>query len=253
MTGNEPQLILTRLWLTLHLLWSNVRYGCRSRWSCLRSGLALQKFLEYPLAKHYLGPVAGRRVLDVGAHYRYFAIWLASSGGKVVAADLDRKALGLYRRLPFIQRHPHRLVPCGADGHALPFADRTFDRVVCVSVIEHLRDDSRVMREVGRVLAPGGRAVISFPFAATPRLWRETEWNFTRAYSPETMRSRLVQPSGLMLERIDLWRARSTTWRRLGYLRGMVTSYAEFKRIPRPTDDLVPAPTNTAFLVLTKR
>jgi SAM-dependent methyltransferase len=59
-----------------------------------------------------------------------------------------------------------------ADVHAdvteLPFADDSFDLVVCLHVLEHVPDDRKAIREFYRVLRPGGRAVLQVPPSALP-------------------------------------------------------------------------------------
>lgn len=50
------------------------------------------------------------------------------------------------------------------DIHAIPFADNTFDIVLCNHVLEHVRDDIRAMREIHRVLKQGGFAILQVPF-----------------------------------------------------------------------------------------
>jgi SAM-dependent methyltransferase len=50
-----------------------------------------------------------------------------------------------------------------ADAMALPFADGAFDRVFCTEVLEHVLEPEAVVREMRRVLAPGGVAVVSVP------------------------------------------------------------------------------------------
>lgn len=47
----------------------------------------------------------------------------------------------------------------------LPFADASFDAVLCNHVLEHVRDDRRALAELRRVLAPGGWAVLQAPIA----------------------------------------------------------------------------------------
>lgn len=49
-------------------------------------------------------------------------------------------------------------------GEALPFADASFDAVISIAVLEHVRDPFACAREIVRVLKPGGRLVCAVPF-----------------------------------------------------------------------------------------
>ena len=55
-------------------------------------------------------------------------------------------------------------VDAAADAHQLPFPSNLFQRVECDAVLEHVRDPAQVMREVGRVVAPGGYVHLVTPF-----------------------------------------------------------------------------------------
>jgi SAM-dependent methyltransferase len=50
---------------------------------------------------------------------------------------------------------------CSADGAALPFADQSFDAVVSLQVLEHVKHPRRVVEEIARVLKPGGKFFIA--------------------------------------------------------------------------------------------
>jgi ubiquinone/menaquinone biosynthesis C-methylase UbiE len=50
------------------------------------------------------------------------------------------------------------------DLHQIPFDENHFDVVLCNHVLEHVRDDIQAMREIHRVLKPGGFAILQIPF-----------------------------------------------------------------------------------------
>lgn len=62
-----------------------------------------------------------------------------------------------------------RGVDIRGDATRLPFRDATFDVVLCSHVLEHVRDDAQAMREMRRVLRPGGWAVVDVPLLSSNR------------------------------------------------------------------------------------
>ncbi len=83
----------------------------------------------------------------------------------------------------------------------LPFADDSFDLLTTLDVLEHIEDDRGALREVARVLAPGGRMVATVP--ANPWMWGaqdEVSHHFRR-YTSATLRAAIAD-GGLELERI---------------------------------------------------
>jgi SAM-dependent methyltransferase len=69
-----------------------------------------------------------------------------------------------------------------ADVQALPFADGSLEAVLCLEVLEHVEDPFRAVREIHRVLKPGGKVLASSPFHwpyhAKPGLYRDY-WRFS--------------------------------------------------------------------------
>ena len=61
----------------------------------------------------------------------------------------------------------------------LKFPDRFFDLILCIGVVEYLKDDGEAIREMARVLKPGGTAIISMPNRRGPFV----RWN-RRLYKP---------------------------------------------------------------------
>ncbi len=107
-----------------------------------------------------LGDVAGRRVLEVGAGAAQCSRWLLARGAAPVALDVSA---GMLREAARIGAESDRPVPLvQADAAALPFADGSFD-LACSAYggVPFVDDSAAVMREVARVLRPGGRWVFS--------------------------------------------------------------------------------------------
>jgi SAM-dependent methyltransferase len=61
-----------------------------------------------------------------------------------------------------------------ADVTELPFDDASFDLILCLHVLEHVEDDHTAMRELFRVLVPGGRAVIQVPPSQLEETFEDT-------------------------------------------------------------------------------
>ncbi len=97
-----------------------------------------------------IGPVAGLRVLDLGCGKGRFAVHLADQGAEVLGVDLSSAMLGCASGIDRAK----------ASAKRLPFADRVFDAVIAVEVLEHVGDVRPVLREARRVLRPGGRLAI---------------------------------------------------------------------------------------------
>lgn len=102
------------------------------------------------------------RILDVGCGTGEMAARLMQRGYEVWGLDIAEAMI----------RHARER--CGSDRFRvgdiehLPFPDNAFDAVVCLGVIEYLDMDERALREIWRVLRPGGGVVISTPNAVCP-------------------------------------------------------------------------------------
>lgn len=114
-----------------------------------------------------LGPVAGRRVLEVGCGAAQCSRWLRANGANVVAFDISTAQLRHARRIGTTTGIDVSLVQ--GDAQRLPYRSNTFD-LACSAfgAIQFVLDSTSVMQEVARVLRSGGRWV----FATThPMRW----------------------------------------------------------------------------------
>lgn len=101
-----------------------------------------------------VAPQAGERILDIAAGTGTSSIALAKSGAQVVAADFSAGMIEVGR-----QKHP-QLEFVQADAMALPFKTGEFDAVTISFGLRNIKDPKRALREMYRVLKPGGRLVI---------------------------------------------------------------------------------------------
>lgn len=116
-----------------------------------RPAMALLRALE---ARHYQldGDVS---YLDLGCGNGKFAELIGLAGA--VGVDLDIPDLARARRS---SAYREVLV---ADMRSLPFGDGECDGAICNSTLEHIPDDGAVLREVARVLRPGGELLFTVP------------------------------------------------------------------------------------------
>jgi SAM-dependent methyltransferase len=137
-------------------------------------------------------PLDGRRILDLGCGVGAFVRRLREFSSDVYGTYIDSGYL----------REGAKEVPnLGlAVGEHLPFADGSFDVVLLHEVLEHVSDDQATLREVRRVLAPGGRAVVFcpnrwYPFE-THGVFLGKRYVFGNVplvnYLPDAVRNRLV-------------------------------------------------------------
>lgn len=163
--------------------------------------------LEQALVLRLAGPLAGLRVLDVGCGDGAYAMAAARRGGQVVGEDAAPAMITAARA---------RANEAGlgaefqqADVTALPFEGNRFDLVFAVTVLCFVPDASAALREMTRVLTPGGRLVLGElgrwnAWAAWRRLraWRGSRlWRNARFRTAGELRA-LARTAGLEIEQV---------------------------------------------------
>jgi 2-polyprenyl-3-methyl-5-hydroxy-6-metoxy-1,4-benzoquinol methylase len=116
-------------------------------------GKRLRLVFDHALAAHDL---SGRALLDAGCGTGLFSSAAVERGAKVTSLDVGERLLQQVKR----KTDSTRAV---GSVEQLPFDAGTFDYVICTEVIEHTLQPQRAVRELCRVLSPGGTLVLTTP------------------------------------------------------------------------------------------
>jgi SAM-dependent methyltransferase len=110
----------------------------------------------------------GKQVLEIGCGMGFDTVELLKRGVRVTATDLTPAAIAAAQRHLAVEGlHAEDLRV--ANALDLPFPDESFDGVYAIGCLHHTGDMPRAVREVHRVLKPGGRAIIS-------HIYRKGSW-----------------------------------------------------------------------------
>ncbi len=134
------------------------------------------------------------RVLDIGAGVGGFLPSLKPLGGALHHLDAHTEHLSACRN----RGYAHGVQ---ADAGRLPYRTGSFDLVCLFDVLEHLDDDCKALKEVSRVLTPGGRVLIHVP--AHPILFAQNDRvaGHRRRYKRRSLRQ-AAERAGLEVERL---------------------------------------------------
>jgi SAM-dependent methyltransferase len=179
--------------------------------------------LEYRLAFEELQPQKTDRILDIGSP-KLLSLFLADRvGAEDFSTDIDDYFLNDYSFFREIKSIPaERFHVLTEDGRNLSFKDNFFSKVYSISVIEHIPEsgDTACLKEIARVLTPGGRCIITVPLSPISKnVYKKTDeiyWAnssgkgdengkifYLRRYSEEDLYKRLIVPSGLKLRKLQ--------------------------------------------------
>jgi len=139
-----------------------------------------------------LAPYIGRRVVEVGCGIGNFTRFLLKTD-LVVALDVHEEALhGLRRRF-----HDRRnLVPLRLDIQdpaAIELKHKEIDTVICLNVLEHVRDDTLALKHMRELLLPSGHLVLLVP--ALPSIYGSVDYSLGhfRRYSRHELVNKLTR------------------------------------------------------------
>lgn len=154
----------------------------RHFWFSARNELLLATMREL------LGPIEGRRVVDIGCGTGFVLAALQRAGALTCGVDMHMSVLGHARS------RTGALLVCH-DAASVPLA-RQFDIAMLCDVIEHAQDDAGVLHAAAATVVPGGAVVVTVP--ANPALWSPLDevYGHKRRYT-HRMLTAALQRAGL--------------------------------------------------------
>jgi len=147
----------------------------------------------YKLLKNYLPPASSLDILDVGCGTG-INLGILAKFGRVVGLDSSKEALQFARKRGFTNLRQGR-------AEKLPFANKFFDLVTALDVIEHIADDLRALQEFHRVLTDDGLLLITAP--AYQFIWSEHDeaLHHFRRYTASQIHQKLNQAGFRVIKR----------------------------------------------------
>ena len=182
-------------------------------------------------------PWLGTRVLELGAGIGNMSQHLSRGRRTYVASDIDEEHMARLR-VRFRGRPNLTVCKCDlCDSEDFKPLLGGFDSVVCLNVVEHVKDDLRALRNIFSALKPGGRAIILVPQDQKAYGTLDEVLGHYRRYSEAQLRARMEE-AGFEVERmLHFNRVTRPGWR----FNGQVLKRRSFSRFQlRVFDTLVP-------------
>ncbi|MFW9804159.1 MAG: class I SAM-dependent methyltransferase [Candidatus Thorarchaeota archaeon] len=153
--------------------------------------------------------VAGSVIIDLGCGTGRISIHLARNASKLIAVDASETMLSLARKRIEQEGLENRLAILQSDAGNLKVESNSVDTVVSINVFSHLPHLTKVVREIHRVLKPGGNLVFNYPnlhsiffpaaLSITRRKQSAFEKVYTRWYTSKEIQS-LLTKSGFKIQ-----------------------------------------------------
>jgi|GEM_PF-7081766 len=172
---------------------------------------SFSRYVEFTTAERYLEMKPGLKTLDIGSPKVFSLVLAERFPGEYWLTDIWENEVRKWEAYGRQGSSGSTLHFQTLDARNAPFPDNHFDRIVSLSVLEHIREggDAQAMREMARMLAPGGVLVITVPIAKVDKeqkyrggIYGNTSTTrggcfFQRLYRWDQVQSRLIEPSNL--------------------------------------------------------
>lgn len=161
-------------------------------------------YRESLVLRELLPATPGPRILNAGSGAGSLTLRLADLGLRTTSIDASPELCERTRAL-LDAHHPgaRHLVRVG-DVARLGLSDGSFDGVVAAEVLEHVDDDRAALREIHRVLRPGGALVVTVPVDPFRYDWTDLWAGHRRRYTHAGLEERL-RAAGFEVERVRSW------------------------------------------------
>jgi ubiquinone/menaquinone biosynthesis C-methylase UbiE len=134
------------------------------------------KMMEATIVLQFLVPKKGETIADIACGRGLHSIELLKRGCQVFGMDKDKYSIEVAKSIA--QRHGcHLLV---GEVTNLPYRTNSFDKIICISSLEHFENDEKALREMNRVLKDDGTIVLtvdSFTYRGIRSHLKETHKN----------------------------------------------------------------------------
>lgn len=160
-------------------------------------------FRWFNLRKIVIGYLQPGSVLDVGCGSGHMTLEVLRKGWEVTATDISPEMVNLTKKLAEKEGFFLKARLIGAES-IRGLGENLFDNVVCLDVLEHVKDDEKALRGMFFVLKPKGRLVIVVPSFQWLYGVRDREMGHYRRYSAKKLRRKLER-AGFKIVKMRYW------------------------------------------------
>jgi len=134
---------------------------------------------KYLFLSKYLGEVSGSKksALDIGSNFGLFTELLKNKGYDAYGIDVNKD------KVSWAKKNAKAKYSFGT-AEKIPFKKNSFDVILLLATLEHILDRGKALKEINRVLKPGGKVIITLPNTFSYFYLRSFFTYFLRGHKP---------------------------------------------------------------------